>query len=324
MAAAVPGTPGAPDLPSVIWEDLPGGWRKRMVRRASGVSLGKWDVYLYSPNGKTIRSNNDMVSFLMQYPEEAKKIDPYKVHMDKPGHLAGGFPEGKYSSATMRVIKLVEEIQQGKKEVAEVVASMSDKIRPSAVNYNNSEQSKNYRRRRRKDYHGSHASGSGVNGHNFHFPITNGKLSKGKLSISQSIELERYFVQHKTKPSKPQMMYWANKLKADYRLVIKWFDKKWRAKLDYEYQKLGGFNGNNNDDFDESAASFSHNVSRQLRKFDAPQSLDDDDDDDRNIEDNPEYTIGYENPEADEDLDHYNHNQMDKVDEGETQLTALL
>lgn len=34
---------------------LPGGWVKLFNQRQSGASMGSWDVYLRSPDGKRVR-----------------------------------------------------------------------------------------------------------------------------------------------------------------------------------------------------------------------------------------------------------------------------
>ena len=35
--------------------ELPGGWKKKIILRESGVAAGRLDVYLFAPDGTKIR-----------------------------------------------------------------------------------------------------------------------------------------------------------------------------------------------------------------------------------------------------------------------------
>ncbi|XP_046339986.2 uncharacterized protein LOC124121069 [Haliotis rufescens] len=45
---------------------LPNGWSKRVVQRLSGKSAGKFDCYIYSPDGKKFRSKTDIALYIHQ------------------------------------------------------------------------------------------------------------------------------------------------------------------------------------------------------------------------------------------------------------------
>ncbi|XP_074644784.1 uncharacterized protein LOC141901451 isoform X2 [Tubulanus polymorphus] len=44
-------------------DSLPPGWGRRCVQRAAGVSAGKWDVYLISPDGRKFKSRGQLQSY---------------------------------------------------------------------------------------------------------------------------------------------------------------------------------------------------------------------------------------------------------------------
>lgn len=49
---------------------IPKGWDRKEIKRKSGLSKGKIDVYYYSPKGKVYRSKKE----ILQYIEENKKL----------------------------------------------------------------------------------------------------------------------------------------------------------------------------------------------------------------------------------------------------------
>ena len=82
--------------------------------------------------------------------------------------------------------------------------------------------------------------------------------------------LEKYFDANKTKPSDGQMIQWAAELKVPYDDVHEWFYKKWKGKLEYEYQRMKQ-KEDTGSDIDRS---------REVRSFEPTAILPDDESDD--------------------------------------------
>ena len=69
------------------WFNLPDGWRKQIVTRKSGNTAGGYDVYIYPPVGKKLRSNNDILRWVQTNP--TVPIDPVFVNMSVPINQTG-------------------------------------------------------------------------------------------------------------------------------------------------------------------------------------------------------------------------------------------
>uniref|UniRef100_UPI00358F514C uncharacterized protein n=1 Tax=Myxine glutinosa TaxID=7769 RepID=UPI00358F514C len=56
---------------------LPTGWHRKVKRRMTGRSAGKYDVYIFSPTGKQFRSRNELAAFFEISGEEYLKVDEF-------------------------------------------------------------------------------------------------------------------------------------------------------------------------------------------------------------------------------------------------------
>ena len=72
---------------------LPHGWLKQGLRRKGGETSGHWDIYLISPNGKRLRSNVELESFLASNPNIS--IDRESTNSSRPRELIARAPKRK-------------------------------------------------------------------------------------------------------------------------------------------------------------------------------------------------------------------------------------
>lgn len=64
---AVPKAEENTDGQEISEPTLPPGWSRKVVQRQSGKSAGKYDVYLFTPDGKKLRSRIELRSYLSKY-----------------------------------------------------------------------------------------------------------------------------------------------------------------------------------------------------------------------------------------------------------------
>ena len=46
------------------------GWKKEVVTRQNGASAGHFDVYIYSPGDKKVRSRKELERYCMDHPHK--------------------------------------------------------------------------------------------------------------------------------------------------------------------------------------------------------------------------------------------------------------
>eukprot|EP00090_Calanus_glacialis_P013471 TRINITY_DN22146_c0_g1_i1.p1 TRINITY_DN22146_c0_g1~~TRINITY_DN22146_c0_g1_i1.p1 ORF type:complete len:1179 (-),score=271.67 TRINITY_DN22146_c0_g1_i1:51-3149(-) len=76
----------APSDPKPLFEDpsLPEGWQRSLVQRTIGVSAGKYDVYIFTPDGSRLRSQNELRTYL--YDRGITDINPDTIDFSVYGN----------------------------------------------------------------------------------------------------------------------------------------------------------------------------------------------------------------------------------------------
>jgi len=64
-------------------EDLPNGWKKVITERKSGASVGRCDVKVIGPMGKTFRSKVQLTRYVEEHPDECEGIDLDQIRFSK-------------------------------------------------------------------------------------------------------------------------------------------------------------------------------------------------------------------------------------------------
>ena len=74
-----------PDTEDGVYFDdpkLPEGWTRKCVQRSTGKSAGQWDVYIYSPTGRKLRSKKEVRRYLEEIDSQLSLdlfcFDPYR------------------------------------------------------------------------------------------------------------------------------------------------------------------------------------------------------------------------------------------------------
>ena len=80
---------------------LPFGWIKFAKKRTSGATAGMWDVYLYSPAGKKLRSNRELENYLKKNPDV--KCNLGQTNVNRPKDLSS--PKYKKNDQTPKAPK---------------------------------------------------------------------------------------------------------------------------------------------------------------------------------------------------------------------------
>ncbi|KAG1686909.1 Methyl-CpG-binding domain protein 4 [Nymphon striatum] len=126
--------------------DLPKGWMRKVVQRQSGVSAGKFDVYVYSPDNKKFRSRTELSHyldqtnsplFIQQFDFTVKKIG---ADSSEPAKRKGGPP-----SATKKPHPAIQKPKVTPKSVSRITKRKSGSAKSGTakklvvkLNFNNS------------------------------------------------------------------------------------------------------------------------------------------------------------------------------------------
>ncbi|CAB4068865.1 unnamed protein product [Lepeophtheirus salmonis] len=92
---------------SIYWEDLPNGWRKRVVRRKNDPN--KWDIAIFTPDKIRIRSRVGLMRYIQ---EKRIFVDPQFVNFEQPFDDEDSL---KKSHNKMKFVKEIETLQKSLK-----------------------------------------------------------------------------------------------------------------------------------------------------------------------------------------------------------------
>uniref|UniRef100_A0A8C4QP54 Methyl-CpG-binding domain protein 4 n=1 Tax=Eptatretus burgeri TaxID=7764 RepID=A0A8C4QP54_EPTBU len=67
---------------------LPIGWHRKVKRRMTGRSAGKYDVYIFSPTGKQFRSRNELAAFFEFSGEKCLKVDEFNFSVTGKANIS--------------------------------------------------------------------------------------------------------------------------------------------------------------------------------------------------------------------------------------------
>ena len=191
------------------WFNLPDGWRKQIVIRKSGNTAGGYDVYVYPPVGKKLRSMNDILRWVQANP--TVPIDPSWVNMSPPINPTG----------ETRIDKKIEELidnVQLVKETGELPTAGSFKrasqptTKPTGLQVKDGSTPKPPKAKKAKI----------------------ASPPKFQLSPAQVMQLEVYYLNSVGMPSTAQLAHWSKEMGLGAKDIKAWFQTKWKARLETE------------------------------------------------------------------------------------------
>ena len=99
----------------VIFEkSYPGGWVKRLVetKRRTEFRKHRPDPYLISPTGKKLRSNKELLDFIINHPEYWNTFDPLKINLVCTTEILT-----KPTKGTRPILDFLKNIRSGKFQI---------------------------------------------------------------------------------------------------------------------------------------------------------------------------------------------------------------
>ena len=88
------------------------GWRKILTKRSETAKGGKTiDPYLKAPNGKKLRSNVELLNFIVDHPEYWSDFNPKEVNLERSTEETTESTE--LSPGTMKLVKFIDLIASG-------------------------------------------------------------------------------------------------------------------------------------------------------------------------------------------------------------------
>lgn len=119
----------------VMFDDpnLPEGWYRKVCQRQSGRSAGKFDVYLYSPQGKKFRSRNELSAYLEEVnsPLSVSDFDfTVKGEQSRAKSTGQPLPAPARKSVTPAPTKREKKTPADKKPLADKKPQSEKKVQP--------------------------------------------------------------------------------------------------------------------------------------------------------------------------------------------------
>ena len=100
---ARPGPNAATQIISEEYFECEGTWKKTLQKRSTGDHV---DPYIYPPEGKKLRSGNDMIDFIVKHPHYWKSFDPITINFERS-------KGAKMSAAGRKLVKFLELVRNG-------------------------------------------------------------------------------------------------------------------------------------------------------------------------------------------------------------------
>ncbi|XP_064486959.1 methyl-CpG-binding domain protein 4-like isoform X2 [Ornithodoros turicata] len=99
---------------------LPAGWERKVTQRQTGKSAGKFDVYIFSPEGKKFRSRNELAAHFEKVGSEMSALD---FDFSVRGHSNKKSPSSQPTPTAVRDKKSTPAAKKPKKETVAKASS---------------------------------------------------------------------------------------------------------------------------------------------------------------------------------------------------------
>ena len=119
----------------VIFEkSYPAGWVKKLVERTE-FRKHRPDPYLITPTGKKLRSNKELLDFIINHPEYWNTFDPLKINLDCTPEILT-----KPTKGTRLILDFLKNIRSGKfqiffRQIISLLLSMASKYDNLILNF---------------------------------------------------------------------------------------------------------------------------------------------------------------------------------------------
>ena len=258
--------------------DHEGRWRKILTKRQNpGDRADHFDPYLFTPEGAKLRSNRDLLDYVVKYPKYWPNFDALQINLERK--VVEDIK--KLSSAARKTHQFIEHVNSGlsaEEALQKIDYVPKEPIKP--LRGPTPHKKGKAQQFRRKDYSNTSTNGASVKvkigpksvmkRHEQEAKSSSSVSSKrpkigpksvmqrkiGPKSVMQRLnarkssehqnggldrkvvdELEKRFLAHTVKPSETQILIWSEELDVRFEDIDHWFNAKWKGKLEYEFQK---------------------------------------------------------------------------------------